>query len=159
MATANTFGWPRCKNCAGEADEAAEEPGRQLLGSGSGRASCPATLSPRQSAYRLRLPFGQNLASRQRRCFHHRLGRMARQPFPQRSVHTRLPAYSPGPERAQYVGIETCGRDDMTRGTLVLDGFGGREARGQACTTAVSPAPGSARNRQLARPDPSSQRV
>ena len=29
-ATANTFGWPRCKNCAGRAGEGAEEPGRQL---------------------------------------------------------------------------------------------------------------------------------
>ena len=29
-STANTFGWPRCKNCAGEAGEGAEEPGRQF---------------------------------------------------------------------------------------------------------------------------------
>lgn len=47
-------------------------------------------------------------ASRQRLCFRHRLGRMARQPFPQRGVHSRLPADRPGPERALHVGIETC---------------------------------------------------
>ena len=56
---------------------------------------------------------------------------MARQPFPHRGVHTRLPADSYGPERAQHVGIETCGRGDMTRGTLVPVGLSGREARGK----------------------------
>ena len=56
---------------------------------------------------------------------------MARQRFPQRGVHTRMPADRPGPERAQHVGIETCGRGDMTRGTLVPVGLSGREARGK----------------------------